>query len=230
MSGPTHSRERVPICDAERLAEGGFAADTEVMTTSGPQQVTALNPGAKVLALNPTTKVVKPKRLLDVETVDSPSRNIRIHTRRSDLLVSPDHRIPYTTKSIDRPRFIRSGALTDREAYQFINEWRPRSGSGIPQIDLTDHCSECEINAEFDVHGHTVQSMLPDGCDPCRQNTHTGYFFDPNTFNQFQNELEGLADQVTIHAGPNHWRRPYRFAGEDFIEFLGWFVTEGSVT
>ena len=229
MSGSTRPTEQVPICDAECLSTGGFAADTEIITTDGPQLVTDLKPGVEVLALNPTAKVVKPKRLVDVETFDSPFKNIHIQTRRSDLLVAPDHRIPYTTRSIDRPRVTRARALTDREAYNFLNEWRPRSGPGLAQMDLTDYCCEYEINAEFDVHGHRVQSILPDGCDPCRQNAHTGYFFDPSTFDRYQNEIEALADRVAIHAGPNHWRRPYRFAGDDFIEFIGWFVTEGSV-
>jgi DNA polymerase I len=72
--------------------------------------------------------------------------------------------------------------------------------------------------------------MLPDGCEPCRANSHYGYFFDAETFKTYQNELEALAERVTVHAGRNHWHRPYRFGGDDFIEFLGWFITEGSVT
>jgi len=83
---------------------------------------------------------------------------------------------------------------------------------------------------ETDVHGHTVRRKLPNECEPVRRNSHIGYCFDPETFKRFQTELECLATAVTIHAGLNARRRPYRFDGDDFVEFLGWFVTEGSTT
>ncbi|WP_254279969.1 hypothetical protein [Haloarcula marina] len=230
MQGPESTNDGTPICEATTLSEGGFADDTEILTTTGPRVVTELKPGDQVIALNPTTRVLKRKQITDIETIDPSFQCIHIQTRRSDLLVNQNHRIPYTTKSISRPRFIHAGELSDRENYHFLNDWQSRIGTDLPQVDITDLCTDYEINAEFDVHGHTVQSMLPDGCDPVRQNSHTGYFFDPATFDEYQNELEALADRVRIHAGPNHWRRPYRFDGDDFIEFIGWFVTEGSVT
>lgn len=222
--------DRVPICDATSLANGGFAGDTELLTTDGLTTIAELEPGAKLLALNPMTRVCKLKRVVDVETVDPPIQAVRIQTRRADILVSPTHRIPYTTTAIDQVRMMEAGSLKAREAFQFINDWRSPTGQRLTQFDLTDYCTDYEMNAEFEAHGTHVRSILPDGCEPVRRNTETGYYFDSETFSQYQNDIEALADSVKIHAGPKHWRRPYRFDGDDFIEFLGWFVTEGSVT
>lgn len=83
---------------------------------------------------------------------------------------------------------------------------------------------------QFDGHGHTFRAALPDGCEPCRHNSHMGYYFDPSTFKRHQAELEELADQVTIQAALGHHRRPYSFDGDDFLRFLGWYATEGSLT
>ncbi|MBV0901361.1 LAGLIDADG family homing endonuclease [Haloarcula salina] len=221
---------RVSNSNQTKISDGGFTADTEVLTADGPIQVAELGTTDRVLALNPTTKVVKPKSVVDVMVLNPPEEIISIKIRRSDIRVLPDHQIPYTTKGISYPRFTRAAELLDREYYRFINSWRDLDGTRLPQVDITDIVSEFEACVAFDCHGHTVRRILPDGCEPCRRNSHYGYFFDKETFQTYQNELEALGESVEIHAGRNHWRRPYRFDGDDFIEFLGWYITEGSVT
>jgi len=226
----TSSDPEPPNCNVNELCNGGFTGDTEVVTTTGLCSIADLDTTDSVLALNPVTGIVKPKAVVDIMPLNPAEEIVSIKTRRSDFRVMPDHRIPYTTKQISNPRFVRARNLPERINYRFLNKWRSRPGTRLPQVDITDVLTDFEARAEFDWHGHTVRRRLPDGCEPCRANGHYGYFFDAETFKTYQNELEALAENVTVHAGRNHWYRPYRFDGDDFIEFLGWFITEGSVT
>lgn len=215
--------------EAVDLASGGLTGDTAIMTPDGPVQVTDLTVGTEVYALNPTTDLMKMK---PVTTVDRTAEDevVTIETRRADIHVASGQRIPFKTRDIARTRFQRAGDLEDRREYRFINEWRYPWGDSLETIDVTDFVDRYEARATIDCHGHSFRAALPDGCDPCRNNSHTGYFFDPETFKAFQPAIESVAEDVTIQRGPKHRGRPYRFDGDAFLRFLGWFVTEGSVT
>jgi len=211
------------------LSNGGVTGDTEIMTTDGPHPIKHLETGAKVYALDIVTGITKPKSLVDVQRLDYDGHLVSIQAKRADLLVHPNHRIPYTTKALDDIRIMKAEDLTERLQYRLPNEWEALHGQSLRRVDITDYISEYEICAATDCHGHHFRSVLPDDCEPCRRNSHFGYFFDPQTFKRFQGDIESVASEVTIHAGPNHHRRPYKFDGDDFLQFLAWFVTEGNV-
>jgi DNA polymerase I len=48
-------------------------------------------------------------------------------------------------------------------------------------------------------------------------------------FKRYQSAIELAADEVSVRERRNQRTHPYLFDGDDFIEFIGWFVTEGSV-
>ncbi|MDG5778634.1 hypothetical protein QA599_19500 [Haloarculaceae archaeon H-GB1-1] len=200
------------------------------MTTDGPVLVADLSAGMEVYAFNPATEIVKPKPVRGIQHITGISEGVSIEHRRANIHVAPDHRIPFQTKAIDRTRFASAEELSDREHYHFINDWRLSFGPPLDVFDVSDHLDEYEMCAATDEHGHAFRAALPAGCDPCRRNSHVGYCFDPPTFKQYQEIIESVADEVTIHAGKNHHRQPYRFDGDDVIDLIGWFVTEGSVS
>ncbi|UPV98923.1 hypothetical protein M0R88_10310 [Halorussus gelatinilyticus] len=223
---PESSTKKKRAC---KLAGGGFTAEAEILTTTGLTTVTDLSTGQKVYALDPISRIIKPKPVTAVRTVPFDGQLITIEARRVDIQVAPDHRIPYRTKSDSRIRFKRAGNLKQKSYYKFINSWQSLPRKRLETVDITDFLDEYEICVSYDGHGHTFRAALPDGCEPIRNNGHTGYHFDAQTFKEHQSVIEALADEITIRSGPNHHRRPYRFDGDDFIQFLGWFITEGSV-
>ncbi|MFB6096561.1 MAG: hypothetical protein ABEJ74_04165 [Haloferacaceae archaeon] len=215
--------------DGTELAAGGFARGTEIMTTSGPVLVEELHAGDTVYALDLSTSIMKPKPVTTVTPVRVDDCLVAIESKRADLRVAPEQRIPYQTKSVSRPRIQPAGALEEQSYYKFVNDWQPIGGTRLDTIDITEFLESFEACVETREHGHTFRAALPEGCEPCRRNSHVGYFFDAETFKAFQRQLEALAHDVTVQAGPNHWRRPYTFDGDDFIRFVGWYVTEGSL-
>jgi DNA polymerase I len=204
-----------------------------VVTTDGFRDIQQLTVNDSVFALDLSTGLVKPKQVVDVSSVSTPENLVAIETQRADLWVRPDQRIPYCTDAISTPRTCRASALDDQAYYKFVNEWACRPGAGPETIDVTDLCTAHDVTFEAcattDDHGHTFRAALPDGCEPCRRNSHVGYYFDADTFTRHQSTIEAVADTVTIHGAPGHRRRPYRFDAIDFVCLLGWFVTEGSV-
>ncbi|MFB6202661.1 MAG: hypothetical protein ABEI98_11720 [Halorhabdus sp.] len=217
--------------DDPRHATGGLTGDTEVLTTDGLARIASLTPDDDIYTLDLETGLTTttPIQSIGRTTVDE---LVAIETRRADLRIAPDQHIPFTTRHVSDPRLVRAGAVADRAAYLFVNTWRRPPAPEPAHVDITEWLGddEYEICATFEAHGHTVRAALPTGCEPVRRNGVVGYCFDPPTFKRHQAAIERLADHVAIHAGPNHHRRPYRFAADDFLRFLGWYITEGSVS
>ncbi|WP_224332688.1 hypothetical protein [Haloprofundus halobius] len=212
-----------------QLTKGGFSEDTEIMTVRGPVTVSKLSQNELVYVLNPTTLVTKTKPVTAIQTVSSESEVIEIDTKRSNLRVAVKQRIPFQTKGISIPRIETAENLRKRQYFKFVKEWSRVPRKRVEQFDITRFLDDYEICAISEVHGHTFRASLPDRCEPQRNNSYTGYCFTPTVFEQYQSEIEATADTVLIRGGPNQRGRPYQFDGDDFIAFIGWFVTEGSV-
>lgn len=217
-----HSRKR-----EVSLTDGGFTGDTEVVTGAGLSSVADLTTSHRVYALNLSTGVMKLKPVRGLERIEYQGQLVEIRTNRSNIRVMPDHRIPYTTKATSWPRVLRAGDLWDRYQYRFINEWQRLPRKRTEVIDLTELLQpfdfEYELCATFDEHGHTVRSMLPDGCEPVRRYRELGYGFDSATFKKYQTIIEELATSVAIRSGPGFRARPYRFDADDFYR-TDWLV------
>ena len=209
--------------------EGGFGPGTEVFTAHGPRLAEDVCEGETVYALEPSTRLVKRKPITHVETSPYRGRVVSIQTRRADLLVGPKHPILFHTMSGSPPRFRPATEVADCEYHRFISEWRIPPKPRLETVDFTDLTDEFEACVQTGEHGHSFRAALPDGCEPIYRSRCVGYCFDATTFNAHQEALERLGTGVGIRTGKNHRSRPYRFDGDDFIEFLGWFVTEGSV-
>lgn len=215
---------------AIQLGRGGVSADTEVMAVKGPVEVSNIEPGTLVYALDVSTQVAKVKPITHVESFTYSGQFIQPEARRVDLRLHPDHRIPYQTKKMDIIRFARAGDIEDRVHYHFINEWQTRSAQEVDSFDITDYTDNYVATVDFEGHGKTFRSNLPDGCEPAGYTWNSGFHFDPPTFKEFQRELESAGAAVAISGGNRHWKRPYRFDADDFLRFLGWFIAEGCVT
>lgn len=209
---------------------GGFAPDMELFTPTGPVRVETLSVGDTVYALNPDTRMVKPKPVVAYDRVKPDARTVVIKNRSADLHVGAAQPIYYRTTKIDRARVVTARNVTDRVYYKFLNNWQAPPGQPLRTVDVTDLTSNYEARLWSEAHGSTVQAALPDGCEPTRHNSHTGYYFAPAVFKKYQDAIESVADTVEISGGANARGRPYRFDGTDFLRFLGWFVAEGSIT
>lgn len=212
------------------LSGGGVPGDTEIFTDSGPAPIEQLDASTLVYALNPTTGLAKLKPVRGVTEFDYDGRLVDLDARRVDFRLHPEHRFPYRTRSFDTVRYQRAGELPNREKYLFINEWRTPKYSERNTIDITEFLDDYQVCVDYDCHGNAFRAALPDRCEPVGLSQWSGYLFDAETFSQFQEQIESAATDVAIREGKTHGLRPYRFDTEDFVRFIGWFVSEGTVT
>lgn len=213
--------------DEER---GGFVPDTEIMSEHGAVEITDLEPGNRIYALDPLTGIAKLKPVTHISSRQYHGRVYDISARRIALRVAPGHPILYETQSKCPPRFRPANQLSEYEENILINDWETVPRKAPDEIDVTDFLDEFEVCVSYDCHGHTFRAALPDGCEPIGRNQWVGYRFDAATFKRYQAAIEELGTGVWIRDGTSHWRMPYRFQLEDFVQFIGWYVTEGSVT
>lgn len=189
--------------------------------------------GEPVYALDPETCVVETK---SVEAVSAHSGDgdelVSISTVRSDFTVTPCY--PMLVREYSgEPEYIEAGRLDPETKYKFVNSWEYTHNDGVGEVDITRFLDDdqYDVCAEYDCHGHAFRSRLPDGCEKKRANYHYGFFFDGGTFSEYQTEIEEASTRTRLaHPdGGGSTLRPYTFEGDDFIELLGWHITEGNV-
>jgi DNA polymerase I len=210
--------------------QGGFVSDTEIISERGAVAITDLEPGDRVYALDPSTRIVKLKPVTEIGARQYHGRVYDISARRTALRVAPSHPILYETKSKYPPRFRPAHRLDEYEENILVSDWRTPPREAPDEVDVTDFLNDFEACVSYDCHGHTFRAALPEGCEPIGRNQWTGYRFDAATFKRHQAALEELGAEVWIRDGTSHWRMPYRFQVDDFVQLIGWYVTEGSVT
>lgn len=214
---------------ASPLRPGGLTPETELLTPDGLCSAEDLCNTDRVYVLEPDSRLVKPKRVVAVESVTDVNEAVSVETRRADLRLAPTHPVYYCTDALPRPRVTLARDLPSKLEYKFLNRWQSPPGGRLTMIDLTDLTDRYQARVNYEGHGNAFLSRLPDGCDPIRGHSHSGYYFDAATFKQFQEELESVGTTVEICGGSNSRGRPYRFDATDFFRLLGWFITEGSV-
>lgn len=211
------------------LSTGGITGEIEVFTGDGPVPVAELEAGASVYALDPTSGVAKLKPVTAVTEFEYEGEIVELDARRVDLRLHPEHRFPYRTRAFDVVRFQRAGDLQEREKYRFINDWQTPNKTDPDTIDVTAFLDEYQACVTYDCHGNSFRAALPTSCEPLGLSHRVGYIFDADTFDRFQDQIESLAETVAIRGKKGHEPRPYRFDTDDFVRFVGWYVTEGSI-
>ncbi|MXR43274.1 hypothetical protein GRX01_18290 [Halobaculum sp. WSA2] len=217
------------VTPTEEGRSGGLAAGTNVLGADGSSPVEQLVRGDRIYAMEPLSRTVKLKRVVDVDRIE-PAAAVDIDAQRARLRLAPGQYVPFVTDDIDLVRYQRANRLNERHRYRFISEWDPLGSPRTEVVDLTDHATEYEIVAEYNgSHGHSFRAALPAGCEPKRRHKQVGYAFDPATFDVYREAIDAESTALGIRTGAKERPRPYRFAGDDFIQLLGWFVTEGSI-
>lgn len=209
-----------------------FTSDTDVMTPDGVRNIRELDIGDDVYSIDPETGEVELKPV--VETYAYPDYDdgiIDMETSTIDFGVTPNHRMLVASDEPDREyEFIEAGEMNEYTNYQFPSDWTVDHGEPVETIRLSDYLdpSEYEVRVDPDCHGRTFRSEC--SCEPDRRDSNTAtYIFDGETYREHRDEIDTLSNIVEIHAGNNYKWVPEAYDADDFIEFLGWYVAEGSI-
>ncbi|WP_336326869.1 DNA polymerase domain-containing protein [Halovenus sp. HT40] len=215
-----------------------FTPDTEVLTPDGVRGIRDLEVGDEVYSLDPETMQMEVKPVTETHEYPEYRRElVDIQTSKIDFSVTPNHRMlvrKNETNGIteDEYQFVEAGELDRATNYELPHDWDGPGGEEIEQVDLTELLdSEYEVWANNDVHGHTLAAELgwyPDKI--LRQEVDdTGYVFSAEEFDQHRDYLDDACSEFYLHSERGRKWIPRFYDGDDFLDLLAWYITEGNV-
>ncbi|ESS07510.1 MAG: DNA polymerase elongation subunit, family B [uncultured archaeon A07HB70] len=223
---------------ATKVIMNCFTPDTEVVTPAGVRDITDLTVGDEVYSLDPETMEMEVKPVVDTQAYpDYRDELVDIQTSKIDFRVTPNHRMlvrKAETNGVewDDYRFVEAGELDDASNYQLPHDWDGPDGDRIDRIDLTGLVdSEFEVWCDNDVHGHTLRTAVGWHPDKIRKNDlgTTGYVFDADEFDDCRDYLDNHCSRFRLHTERGRKWIPRFYDGDDFLDLLAWYLTEGSV-
>jgi DNA polymerase I len=217
-----------------------FTPDTDVLTPDGVRNIRDLDVGDEVYSLDPDTLEMEVKPVTETHAYpDYEGELVDIETDRIDFRVTPNHRMLVgkdETNGIswdeDDYRFVEAGDLDDATNYQLPHDWSMSHGDPLETVDLTELVDgEYEVWVRPDVHGHTFASEIGYYPDKVLKNDvgEEGYVFGPAEFETHREYLEDVSRRSYVHGESGRKWIPRTYDGDDFLELLAWYVTEGSV-
>jgi DNA polymerase elongation subunit (family B) len=212
-----------------------FSADTEVVTPDGVVNIRDLSVGDSVYSIDPETESVEEKPV--TETFAYPEYDgemVSIEGDQVNFEVTPNHRMLITESTAGDTGFVEAGDL-DAFEYRMPSDWNTPGGEHRDTVSLAEWYdpSEYEVFVENDVHGRTFAAEIDGEVTRTGRGGHrepyvSGYRLDGETYVENKETVHDLASDVRIHLDENEKWLPMEYDAWNFIELIGWYVTEGS--
>ena len=215
-----------------------FTPDTDVLTPDGVRNIRDLDVGDAVYSLDPETMKMEVKEVEETHAYpDYKGELVDIETSKIDFRVTPNHRMlvrKNETNGIteDGYSFVEAGDLDRATNYELPHDWTAEHGDNLETIDLVDYVEgDYEVWVRPEVHGHTFAAELGYYPDTVRKNDvgKEGYVLGAEEFAEHREYIESVCEQSFIHRESNRKWIPRTYDGDDFLDLLAWYITEGSV-
>ncbi|WP_257628296.1 DNA polymerase domain-containing protein [Haloplanus salinarum] len=215
-----------------------FTSDTDVLTPDGVRNIRDLEVGDEVYSLDPETLRMEVKPVTETHAYPNYRGDlVDIETSKIDFSVTPNHRMlvrkdDTNGESWEDFRFVEAGDLNESSHYELPHGWEGPDGGRLETVDLTELLDgDYEVWANNDVHGHTLAAEVghyPDKMEK-QGSDGTGYVFSATEFEEHREYLNECCSEFYVHAERGRKWIPRFYDGDDFLELLAWYVTEGSV-
>ena len=214
-----------------------FTPGTDVLTPNGVQNIRELAVGDEVYSLDPETMQMEVKPVTEThEYPDYRGELVDMQTSKIDFGVTPNHRMLVRKNEAngvteDGYSFVEAGNLDEATNYELPHDWDGPDGDPLETVDLTEHVEDYEVWVRPSVHGHSFAAELGYYPETVLKNDlgQEGYIFSPDEFEQHREYIEEVAETTFIHAESGRKWIPRTYDGEDFLELLAWYITEGNV-
>ncbi|QLH79470.1 hypothetical protein HZS55_20180 [Halosimplex rubrum] len=216
-----------------------FTPDTDVLTPEGVRGIRDLDVGDEVYSLDPETMQMEVKPVVETQAYpDYEGELVDVQTDKIDFRVTPNHRMLVRKNEKngiswdeDDYRFVEAGDLDRTTNYQLPHDWEGPGGSTVDQVDLTELLDDYEIWVRPEVHGHTFAAEIGYYPDKVMKNDvgKEGYVFSADEFEEHREYIDSVAEQCFVHGEANRKWIPRTYDGDDFLELLAWYITEGNV-
>jgi len=229
----TYDRQQAAV----KVIMNCFTPDTDVLTPAGVRGIRELSVGDDVYSLDPETMEMEVKPVVETHAYpDYRGELVDIETSKIDFSVTPNHRMLVRKNetngiSEDGYRFVEAGELDRATNYELPHDWEGPDGEHLEEVDLTKLVEgDYEVWVRPEVHGHMFTAEL--GWEPRRVPKNDigemGYVFDADEFETHREYIESVCDRSYIHAESGRKWIPRTYEGDDFLELLAWYITEGN--
>lgn len=187
-----------------------FSGDTEVLTYDGIKNIKDIKIGDKVYSINPTTLETEIRAVEKTYEYPYSGKMIRLNTKRVDFLVTPNHKFLLqkrsSTKLFD---FIEAGNLQNYDAWVFPTI-KPLKGECPEYINLWSYLEEDDIIIKIK--------------DNNEEYVKKSEILNPEIY-EIENNCKLFVKNSLKH---NSYIMNYKYKTSDFLNLMGWFISEGS--
>ena len=238
----TGVRENVSVLDLKC-----FSSDTDVLTPDGSKSITELTVGDEIYTLDPETFECEIKPVAETHEYDNRFGELHhLSGNTHDFKVTENHRFLVSKQrgwDDQQPEDFEFSAyrdITDTERFAFPQH-RPISGETPERFDLVEEVSSGYVVVYYNDDLRSFRNRMPESVTEeltlvhgssaamGTQTTVGKYLVPVSTYQEHESAIAEHADALYLKYGRQHSETPLSFPMQDWLELLGWFVTEGSL-
>jgi len=213
--------------NAIKVVMNCFDRKTEVIGEDGVKRVDEVEVGERVYTIDPETREVETKRVVETHEYPYDGEMVDIKTRYTDFSVTPNHRMLVEMGS-DEAEFVEAGDLNDYTNYQ-IPTGEPIEGRKPETFSLLEEGNAETAYIYTDGHGATYKKAVGGAAEVLEyESNRKAYACEPEHIAE-NPEVTEEADEVLVQRDAKHSSVPAEYDMRDWLRFVGWYVAEGSV-
>ncbi|MDY6775215.1 MAG: DNA polymerase domain-containing protein [Halobacteria archaeon] len=203
-----------------------FSGDTDLVTEDGVRNIKDIETGDYVYSVDPETKQVEFKEVVETYEYDYSGEMVDIETRHTDFSVTPNHKMLVETES--GTEFVEASDLNDYTNYQ-IPTGDPIDGEKPEKFSLLEEGEAENVFVYADGHGTSFKKSIGEASKKLEyESNRKAYRCSPSHIRE-NPVVADEADEILLQRGARQSTVPHEFDTEDWLRLVGWYVTEGSV-
>jgi DNA polymerase I len=237
----TGVRENVTVLDLKC-----FSPDTDVLTPDGPKNIAEIDEGEDVYTLNPETFECEVKPVAETHEYENKFGELHhLAGNTHDFKITENHRMLYSKErgwDEQRPadfEFAEYRDIPEYERYAFPQH-EPMVGHSPETFDLVDEVDAGHVVAYYEddlrEFRHRMPEQVTDSLDLVHGSSEAmglqkkvgKYLVPVSVYHDHRDVIEEHADEVFLKYDAQHRETPCSFAMANWLELVGWYVTEGS--
>ncbi len=212
--------------NAIKVVMNCFSPDTEVVTEEGVKDITDVDVGEQVYSIDPETKEVSLREVVETQKYEYEGEMVEVETRHTDFQVTPNHRMLVDVDG--ETEFVEAGELDDYTNYQIPNG-QPVEGETPEQFSLLEEGEAEHAYVHTEGHGTAFKRGVGEATEALEYESNRKAFKCSPVHLRENPKVVEEADRVLLQKAAKHSSVPAVYDMEDWLRFVGWYVTEGSV-
>jgi len=238
----TGIKENVSVLDLKC-----FSRDTDVLTPAGEKNITELEVGDPIYTLNPDTFECEIKPVEETHQYENRFGELHhLSGNTHDLKVTENHRFLYSKErgwddqTPEDFEFEEYRSIPAYERFAFPQH-EPMAGRSPETFDLIDEVGDGHVVVYFEDDLRSFRASMPGEVTNALNLIHGSsdamgiqqavgkYLIPIEVYRQYREVVDQHADRIFLKYGRSHRETPLSVEMSDWLELLGWYVTEGSV-